>query len=155
VGRARSGAMARRGCPRLHAISMNGSVLLFSVGRLSAHGVLIFGLAPAVQGSKSRFVRFAKDATRGGTSGGARNRLRAVLVAGQLAMALILLIGSGVLIRSFLKLQKRRSRCDPTGLLHVPHAFAGPQFAKPTGLYHGLPLWDIRPDPGSRVHSGF
>jgi len=121
---------------------MNGSVLLFSVG-VSVLTGLIFGLAPAVQGFESRFVDSLKDATRealrevpesSASSPGSRAACH----------GLILLIGSGVLIRSFLKLQTPISVAT-TGLLTFRMRFAGPQFAKPTGLYHGLPLWDISP----------
>jgi putative ABC transport system permease protein len=73
--------------------------------------------------------------------------LRAVLVAAQLALALMLLIGSGLLIRSFLRLQGADLGCDPKGLLTFRYRFAEKQFGKPVGMYHGLPLWEMSPKP--------
>jgi putative ABC transport system permease protein len=139
-------AMAPSWLPRLHAISLDARVLLFSAA-ISLLTGLIFGVIPAVQGSKSSLVEFLKDATRGGTAGGTRNRLRAVLVAGQLALALMLLIGSGLLIRSFLQLQGADLGCDPRGLLTFRYRFPQNQFGKPVGTYHGLPLWEISAVP--------
>jgi len=131
--------------PRLHAIQVDGRVLLFSTV-ISVLTGLLFGLIPAAQGSKSTFAESLKNATRGGTAGG-RNRLRAVLVAGQLAMALMLLIGSGLLIRSFLALQHADLGCDPKGLLTFRYRFPENRYGKPVSNYHGLVLWEMSPEP--------
>jgi putative ABC transport system permease protein len=139
-------AMAPSWLPRLHAIRVDGRVLLFSAA-ISVLTGLIFGMIPAAQGSKSAFAESLKDATRGGTAGGTRNRLRSVLVAAQLAMALMLLIGSGVLIRSFLELQSADLGCEPSGLLTFRYRFAENRFGRPVGIYHGLPLWEMSPTP--------
>ncbi len=139
-------AMAPTWLPMLHAIRINGQVLLFSAA-ISVFTGLIFGLIPAAQGSKVAFVESLKAATRGGTEGGARHRLRAALVAGQLALALMLLIGSGLLIRSFLQLQGANLGCDPHGLLTFRYRFPEKRFAKPVGAYHGLPLWELSEAP--------
>jgi putative ABC transport system permease protein len=139
-------AMAPSWLPRLHAIRLDGRVLLFSVA-ISVLTGLIFGVMPAAQGSKAKFAESLKSVTRGGTAGGSRNRLRAVLVAGQLALALMLLIGSGLLIRSFLQLQGADLGCDPNGLLTFRYRFGEKQFSKPVGTYHGLPLWEMSAVP--------
>jgi putative ABC transport system permease protein len=139
-------AMAPSWLPRLHAIRVDGRVLLFSAA-ISVLTGLIFGLVPAAQGSKSTFVESLKNVTRRGTAGGARNRLRAVLVAAQLALALMLLIGSGLLIRSFLALQNADLGCQPKGLLTFRYTFAGNQYGKPVSNYHGLVLWEMSPEP--------
>jgi len=102
---------------------------------------------PAAQGSKSTFAESLKNVTRGGTAGGARNRLRAVLVGAQLALALMLLIGSGLLIRSFLALQGADIGCQPRGLLTFRYLFAEKQFGKPIGMYQGVPLWEMSAKP--------
>jgi len=139
-------AMAPSWLPRLHAIRVDGRVLLFSVG-ISLLTGLIFGLVPALQGSKSQFADALKNVTRGGTAGGARHRLRAVLVAAQLALALMLLIGSGVLIRSFLALRSADLGCQPSGVLTFRYVFAGSRYGKPVGTYSGLVLWEMSPEP--------
>jgi len=139
-------AMAPSWLPRLHAIRVDGRVLLFSAA-ISILTGLIFGLVPAAQGSKSTFAETLKNVTRGGTAGGARHRLRAVLVAAQLALALMLLIGSGVLIRSFLALRGADLGCQPSGLLTFRYVFAGSRYGKPVSNYNGLVLWEMSPEP--------
>jgi putative ABC transport system permease protein len=143
-------AMAPPWLPMLHAIHIDGQVLLFSAG-ISLFTGLIFGVIPAAQGSKAAFVESLKAATRGGTAGGARHRLRAVLVAGQLAMALILLIGSGLLIRSFLQLQVADLGCDPHGLLTFRYRFPDKGFSNPVGAYHGKVLWELSDVPPATI----
>ena len=143
-------AMAPSWLPMLHAIRIDGQVLLFSAAISLVTG-LIFGLIPAAQGSKAAFVESLKAATRGGTVGGGQHRLRAVLVAGQLAMALMLLIGSGLLIRSFLQLQGADLGCNPHGLLTFRFRFPEKQFGKPVGTYQGIPLWETSDVPAATI----
>ena len=138
--------MAPSWLPRLHAIGINWSVLGFTAA-VSLFTGLLFGIIPAVQGSKSNFAESARDATRGGTAGVVRTRLRAALVAGQLALALMLLIGSGLLIRSFLQLQGADLGCDTSGLLTFRYRFTEKQGGKPVGIYKGLPLWEMSAVP--------
>ncbi|HLJ51408.1 MAG TPA: ABC transporter permease [Bryobacteraceae bacterium] len=139
-------SMAPSWLPMLHAIHIDGRVLLFSAG-ISLITGLIFGIIPAAQGSRAVFIESLKAATRGGTAGGNRHRLRAVLVAGQLALALMLLIGSGILVRSFLQLQGADLGCDPHGLLTFHYRFVEKQSGKPVGMYHGTPLWELSEVP--------
>ncbi|HXB67225.1 MAG TPA: ABC transporter permease [Candidatus Acidoferrales bacterium] len=143
-------AMAPTWLPMLHAIRIDGQVLLFSAA-ISLFTGLIFGVIPAAQGSKAAFVESLKTATRGGTVGRARHRLRAVLVAGQLALALMLLIGSGLLIRSFLRLQGADLGCDPHGLLTFRYRFPDKRFSKPVGAYQGKVLWELSEAPAATI----
>jgi putative ABC transport system permease protein len=94
---------------------------------------------------RTNFVEYLKDAVRGGTSGGARNRVRSALVSVQLALALVLLIGSGLLIRSFLKMQGADLGCDPNGLLTFVLQYPGRQYQTPVATYHNYPLWETKP----------
>jgi putative ABC transport system permease protein len=143
-------AMAPKWLPMLHAIHIDGQVLLFSAA-ISLLTGLVFGIIPAAQGSKAVVVESLKAATRGGTVGGASHRLRGLLVAGQLALALMLLIGSGLLIRSFLQLQGADLGCDPHGLLTFRYRFPQNRFAKPVGMYHGRPLWELSDVPPATI----
>jgi putative ABC transport system permease protein len=146
-------AMAPSWLPRLDAIRMNGAVLTFSAA-ISVLTGLTFGAMPAAQGSKSAFVESLKDATRGGTADRSRHRLRAVLVAGQLALALMLLIGAGLLIRSFLGLEGADLGCDPHGLLTFRYRFGG-NHGQPIGNYHGLVLWEMNNIPTTQFQQVF
>ena len=137
-------AMAPPWFPRLTQISLDSRVILFSAGVSLLTGI-VFGLAPALQASKSNLVESLKDATRGGSSGAVRHRIRAALVSAQLALALVLLIGSGLLIRSFLKVSGADLGCDPSGLMTFDVRFPGAQLGKIISMYQGIPLWAIDP----------
>jgi putative ABC transport system permease protein len=89
--------------PRAAAVRMDPSVLMFSLG-LSLVAGLIFGVAPAVIASRPDLAVFLKDVRRDGGSAGGRRRLRAALVAAQVALALVLLAGAGLAARSFNRL---------------------------------------------------
>ncbi len=94
--------------PRLDEIGINGAVLAFTFGLSLATGIL-FGLAPAWRAIKLDPNSSLKAGGRSGQSDGGlylkRHRLRGLLVASELALSLILLIGAGLLIRSFVRLQ--------------------------------------------------
>ena len=143
-------SMAPTWLPMLHAVQIDGRVLVFSAVISLLTGV-VFGVIPAARGSRAAFVESLKTATRGGTAGAGRHRLRAALVAAQLALALMLLIGSGLLIRSFLRLQGTDLGCDPHGLLTFRYNAAESRFSKPAGAYHGLVLWEISEEPALAI----
>ena len=89
-------------------ITMDGRVLIFMVGISVLTGVL-FGLFPALQLSKTNVNQTLRDEGRGSTSGHQRVQMRGLLVIGQVALSLLLLIGAGLLVRSFTRLL----RVDP------------------------------------------
>lgn len=94
--------------PRLDEIGINGAVLAFTLGLSLATGVL-FGLAPAWRVLRLDPNSSLKAGSRSGQSDGGlymrRHRLRGLLVVSEIAFSLILLIGAGLLIRSFVRLQ--------------------------------------------------
>ena len=94
--------------PRLDEIGINGSVLAFTFGISLATGVL-FGLAPAWRAIKLDPNSSLKAGGRSGQADGGlylkRHRLRGLLIVSELAISLVLLIGAGLLIRSFIRLQ--------------------------------------------------
>jgi putative ABC transport system permease protein len=87
--------------PRTGDIAISGSVLLFSLG-LTVLAGLLFGLAPALQTSKPDLQSPLKEGGR--TASGAGGRLRSLLVISEIALALTLVIGAGLLIKSFWRL---------------------------------------------------
>jgi putative ABC transport system permease protein len=87
--------------PRLAEVGINGQVLLFTF-LLSLATSLIFGIAPAMQLSKARLSESLKQGDR--RIAGAQS-LRSVLVAGEIALSLVLLIGAGLMIKSFVRLR--------------------------------------------------
>jgi len=90
--------------PSMHGIGIDAWVLAFTLG-VSVITGLAFGLAPAVQAWRTDVNAALKEEGRGGT-GGHRNRLRHLLVVSEVALALVLLIGAGLLIKSFSRLME-------------------------------------------------
>ncbi|MEJ2541713.1 MAG: ABC transporter permease, partial [Gemmatimonadota bacterium] len=90
--------------PRLEQVGLDGSVLAFTLAISVLSGVL-FGLLPLLRYGRPDLVSALKEGGRGG-QGKARHRARNALVVGQVALALVLLVGSGLMIRSFQALRK-------------------------------------------------
>jgi putative ABC transport system permease protein len=90
--------------PSMHGLGIDAWVLAFTLG-VSVITGLAFGLAPAVQAWRTDVNAAIKEEGRGDT-GGHRNRLRHLLVASEVALALVLLIGAGLLIKSFSRLME-------------------------------------------------
>src|SRR5690606_12586179 len=97
-------AVAPASVPRLGEIGLNTSVLLFTLGVSLAAG-LFFGLFPAFRVGSRRTLLALRDGGRGSTIGRDRHRARGALVVGQVALALVLLVGSGLMVRSFQRLR--------------------------------------------------
>jgi putative ABC transport system permease protein len=109
-------ALAPADLPRAAAINMDGTVLAFSLG-LSLLAGLVFGAAPAVIASRPDLTVFLKDVRRDGGMAGGRRRLRSLLVATQVALALMLLAGAGLALRSFNRLLSVDPGFQPAGVL--------------------------------------
>src|SRR5262249_27688894 len=94
--------------PRLHSITVNGEVLLFTLA-VSLLSSLIFGLAPALRASRLDLRGALTEASHGSSGAGAvwarGNSVRKLLVVSELALSVVLLIGAGLLIRSFARLE--------------------------------------------------
>jgi predicted permease len=91
--------------PRLDEISIDATVLAFNLA-VSVVAGLAFGLVPVMKLKTANVVGALKEGGREAGSGRERNRARSALVVSQIAVALVLLIGSGLMIRSFIALRK-------------------------------------------------
>ena len=107
-------AIAPENLPRLNAIGIDLNVLAFAVlaGLLSA---LLFGVVPALRTAKPNLMDTLRAAGRSGALGAAW--LRNVVVIFEVALAFVLLIGSGLMFRTFLNVQRVNLGFDPRGLL--------------------------------------
>jgi putative ABC transport system permease protein len=98
-------------------VTVDGTVLLFGLATSTITG-LLFGLAPARQLSRFNLNEDLKASARGG-AGARQRRARAVLVAGEIALSLVLLVAAGLTVRSFIQLQRVPPGFNPDGVLTV------------------------------------
>ena len=102
--------------PQGMPIAMDTRVLLFMVAISVLTGIL-FGIFPALQLSRTNVNETLRDEGRGSTGGHRRVQLRGLLVMGQVALSLVLLIGAGLLVRSFSRLLRVDPGFDPQNVL--------------------------------------
>ena len=101
-------ALGPKGIPRMHMISLDWRTFAFTLTAALVTGAL-FGLAPALQVSRVNLNESLKEGGRGSSGGARHNRLRGLLVVAEVSLAFVLLIGAGLLMRTFFYLQ----RVDP------------------------------------------
>ena len=111
-------------------LSLNWRALLFTAGITIVCAVLT-GLFPALQASAGAIIEHLKDGARG-SSGGQGGRLRHALIVAEVTLSVVLLVGAGLLLTSFLELQRAAPGFEPKG---AAAAFVG----LPTGRYPGVP----------------
>ena len=109
-------ALAPEGLPRLDSLPMDSTVLLFAAGLTLATGVLV-GLAPAWRLARNQLRSLMNEAGRGSSGGPASTRLFSALVVTEIALAVVLMIGAGLLIRSFVNLTTADPGFNPHGVL--------------------------------------
>jgi putative ABC transport system permease protein len=106
-------AMASEQIPRLRTLQFNGAVFLFALATAAGAGVL-FGLAPALQGRRTDLNQTLKDA---GDRGSAKKGIGSVFIVAEVALAAVLLVGAGLLIQTFLRLESMNLGFNPRDLV--------------------------------------
>src|SRR4030095_16249865 len=101
--------------PRFDQAGIDGRVLVFTLAVSLLTG-LIFGLVPSLQTSKPDLNNNLKEGARAATGGAAGVRVRNLLVVSEIALSLVLLVGAGLLIRSFIRLQQFDLGFNPDNL---------------------------------------
>jgi putative ABC transport system permease protein len=109
-------ALGKEDIPRAVHVGIDWRVLGFTFGVSVLTGV-IFGLFPAFHSSKTELVESLKEGARGTSDGGRRNRMRNVLAVGELAIAVVLLVAAGLLIKSLWRLQSVATGLQPDNVL--------------------------------------
>jgi predicted permease len=134
--------------PRLQNIRMDGRVLAFTCAVVMLTGIL-FGLAPALRGSHVRLSETLKEGGRSLINTG-HQRLRNLLVVAEIALSLVLLIGAGLLIRSFVRVQQVEPGFTTENIISLRLSIAGTSFAEePRRSLFYPQLWErIRRLPG-------
>jgi putative ABC transport system permease protein len=120
--------------PQVVPIGLDRSVLLFTFGVSLLTG-LFFGLVPALRTAKLDLRETLNEGSRGSTSGPGHHRLRDLLVASEIALAVLLLVGSGLLLRSFSRLQEVPPGFQPDHLLVADLPLSETAYAKPEQRY--------------------
>ena len=115
---------------RLAYVEMDGGMLAFTVGFSLLTGVA-FGLVPAWLSSRADLNDALKQGTRGSTEGGVRGRLRSTLVVVEVSLALVLLTGAGLLVRSFARLAQLDPGFAPGHVATLRLGLSGRKYAKP------------------------
>jgi putative ABC transport system permease protein len=130
VGVSLLAAMAAQSFPRLAETRVDLTALLFTMGVALATGVL-FGLFPAFQSARGETQEVLKEGSQSSTAGRGRLRLRRMLVAAEVALSLLLLVGAGLLIKSFMRLQNVDSGFDPRGVLTMRIVVPSTRYPQP------------------------
>lgn len=102
--------------PRIAEVNLDLRVLLVTLGTAVVTGIII-GLIPALASGKPELTEALKEGGRGSTSGLRRNRLRNALVVAEVALALVLLVGASLLLKSFVRLQNVHPGFEPKNIL--------------------------------------
>jgi predicted permease len=138
------------GAPPLIAIGLNARVLSL-LALLSIGTGLVCGLVPAIRGSRLDPMSSLKEAAP--SAGPMRRRTfpQGVLVSVQLALALVLLIGSGLLLKSLVRQVQRDLNFEPQGLVQFDFNVPAGRYAQRIGSHHGFPYFEIGPAPSQTL----
>ena len=152
-----------RTVPRLAEANVDVAVLLVTAVVAVVTGIL-FGLVPALASAKPELTDALKEGGRGTTSGTRRNRVRNSLVAAEIALALVLLIGAGLLMKSYVRVQSVSPGFNPRNVLTMEIALSDIKYpAQSSPEYRGgesvLRFWNdavrrIRQLPGVEAVGG-
>jgi putative ABC transport system permease protein len=147
-------ALAPSTLPRLSAVQVDLRILLLSFGASMLCGV-IFGLVPALTAAKTDLVSSLKESERTDSAGSTRQWFRRTFVVAEVAIALVLLVSAGLLVRSFGKLLDVKPGFDPQNVLTLRLSLPGAQYDKATKVaaFYDDVLARVSALPGV-VHAG-
>ena len=142
-------AFGSKTVPRIGEANLDITVLLVTLGVSILTGIL-FGLAPALTSGKPELTEALKEGGRGSTSGVRRNRIRHLLVIGEVALALVLLVSAGLLIKSFVRLQNVNPGFNPQGIVTMELSLPVAKYArgKPVIDFYAEVLRRVKTLPG-------
>lgn len=140
--------------PRVDAIQMDAGVLAFSAG-LSVVTGLIFGLGPAWLSAATSLQEAFQETSGRTTAGWGRGRMRHVLVAGEVALSLVLLTGTGLLLKAFSNLVRSDMGFDPSHVVAAEFWLTGSRYRDSAAIatYYDELLRRVSALPGVRAAS--
>jgi putative ABC transport system permease protein len=135
--------------PRLAETAIDGRVLAFTMA-VSVLAGLIFGLAPAISAWRGEVFEVLKTETGTSSPGSGRARLRAVLAVMELALAIVLLAGAGLMIKSYWRMNAKPPGFAPENILVMRITLSGPQYSSwsPKQAYTEEMLRELQSLPG-------
>ena len=136
-------AVSPANSPRFNEIRPDLRVIFFTIG-LTVVTSLVFGLAPALQASRNREAENLKEGARGNAGGPRSNRLRAGLMAAEIAMSFMLLVGAGLLIKKFPATARSQSRVQSRQRIDVANLLTPGKFKEDSER--------VNLSPGGRSH---
>ena len=117
--------------PRLDEVSIDANVLLFTLAVTVLTGVL-FGFAPALQALRGNLLHSLKQGGRGGSEGAERQLPRRLLVVVEVAVALMVLVGAGLLVQSFVRMARINPGYNPHDVLTLEIFLPAPKYPDKT-----------------------
>ncbi len=123
-------SLAPASLPRTEEIGLDGNVLLFTAGAVLVI-TLLFGLLPAMRLSRVSITETLSGTGRGGTGTRKQDRLRSSLIAGEVALSLLLLIGTGLLLKSLMEMNKAELGFDQEDVVTFSLNLPGARYPEP------------------------
>ena len=147
-------ALSPADLPRVKEVTIDLRVLGFTLAVSLLTGIL-FGLLPALQASRPNLNERLKAGGRSATSGINRQRLRGILVIAEIALSLVLLVGAGLLIKSFQRLQAVNPGFNPRNVLTMQLDLSGPKYKTGSQViaFHDQLLARLKQLPGVQYAS--
>src|SRR5438105_4056926 len=135
--------------PRAREVAVDGRVLIFTFAVSLLTGI-IFGFVPALQASRPDLNETLKESGRSAMGSAAHRRVRSLLVVSEIALSLMLLVGAGLLMRSFVKLQAVNPGFNPNNVLTMKISLRGPNYQKgsPIISFHDQLIEKVKALPG-------
>ena len=115
------------------AVTVDSHVLLFTLG-ISVLTGIFFGLVPAITASRKNLAAILNESSNRSGVGFRSGKVRSVLVVSEMALALVLVIGAALLIRTFMKLQSVDPGFDTHNVLTLAMSISGDRFQKSSGV---------------------
>ncbi|QOY90650.1 ABC transporter permease [Paludibaculum fermentans] len=140
--------------PRSEEVGVGAAVVVFNFAVCLITG-LLFGIAPALSASRCDIQIALKDGSRGTTAGGSAKRFRNALISAEVALALVLLVGAGLLLRTFQNLRSLDPGFQPANVLALNLSLSSSGHAKAElrSIYYQQLLERLRTLPGVKSAS--
>jgi len=139
-------ALGSKTVPRIGEANLDWRVLTVTLAVSVITGI-VFGLVPALASGKPELTEALKEGGRGSTTGRRRNRIRNLLVIAEVALALVLLVSAGLLIKSFVRLQNVNPGFNPRGIVTMELSLPLAKYAR------GKPVADFYAEVERRVRA--